>query len=402
MNFLRQIAHSISQAIIQRLRQWTKPDNHTLALSAALDLTRSKSELILENALLRQQLIVLQRQTKRPKLTWKDRSLIVLLSSKLRTWKKVLTIVQPDTVLRWHRELFKRFWERKSKPAQKQGRPPLADNLVALIKRMAKENLTWGAEHIRGELLKLGIKVSKSTIQKYIKSVRESHSSKQKQQPWATFLRNHASEIWACDFLQTYDIFFRTVFVFVIIELGSRRAVHFRVTRNPTDQWTAQQLREATPFGEKPRFLIRDNDDKFGPAFARVANATDIEVLKTPYRAPKANAICERFLGNLRRECLDHFLILGERHLHRLVKEYMAYFNHACPHQGIEQHIPCQPERPEGPPASGKIVSRPVLDGLHHDYYWQAGSGERWSWNSPALRLPALTFSTNYLTVCFL
>lgn len=178
---------------------------------------------------------------------------------------------------------------------------------MALIKRIAKENLTWGAKRIRGELLKLGIRVSKSTIQKYIHKERESLTSKQ---TWATFLRNHATQIWACDFLQTYDVFFRTVFVFVIVELGSRRVVHFGVTRNPTDQRTAQQLREATPFGEKPRFLIHDNDNKFGPAFARVANATDIEVLKTPYRAPKANAICERFIGSLRRECLDHFLIL--------------------------------------------------------------------------------------------
>jgi putative transposase len=278
-----------------------------------------------------------------------------------------LIIVQPDTVLRWHRELFNRFWERKSKPKQKQGRPPLKDNLIALIRRIAKENLTWGAERIRGELVKLGIRVSKSTIQKYINKERESRTSKR---TWATFLRNHASQIWACDFLQTYDIFFRTVFVFVIIELGSRRVVHFGVTRNPTDQWTAQQLREATPFGEKPRFLIRDNDRKFGPSFERVA--AEIEVLKTPYRAPKANAICERFLGSLRRECLDHFLILSERHLHRLVKEYKEYFNHARPHQGIEQHIPCQPDRPESPPANGKIASRPVLSGLHHDYYWQA------------------------------
>ena len=200
----------------------------------------------------------------------------------------------------------------------------------------------------------------------------DERGSRAAKQTWATFLRKHASQIWACDFLQTYDVFFRTVFVFVIIELGSRRVVHFGVTRNPTDQWTAQQLREATPFGEKPRFLIRDNDGKFGPSFARVAKGTGIKVLKTPYRAPKANAICERFLGSLRRECLDHFLILGERHLHRLVKEYMAYFNYARPHQGIEQYIPCHPERPERPPASGKIASRSVLSGLHHDYFWQA------------------------------
>ncbi len=370
MNFLRQIAHSLCQAVIHRLRQWTKPNNHSPIRNAALDLTRSKSELLLELALLRQQLTILQRQTKRPKLAWRDRVLIVFLSSKLRTWKDASIIVQPDTVLRWHRELFKRFWKRKSKPKQKQGRPPLKDNLVALIKRVVKENLTWGAERIRGELLKLGISVSKSSIQKYMKGVRESRTSKQ---TWATFLRNHASEIWACDFLQTYDVFFRTVFVFVIIELGSRRVVHFGVTRNPTDQWTAQQLREATPFGEKPRFLIRDNDSKFGPSFARVA--AEIEVLRTPYRTPQANAICERFIGSLRRECLDHFLILGDRHLYRLVKEYKEYFNHARPHQGIKQRIPCQPERPEGPPLGGKAVSRPVLSGLHHNYYWQAAEG---------------------------
>jgi transposase InsO family protein len=236
-----------------------------------------------------------------------------------------------------------------------------------LIKRLAKENLRWGAERIRGELLKLGIRVSKSAIQKYIRQVRGRNSSSQ---DWATFLRNHASQIWACDFLQTYDIFFRTIFVFVIIELGSRRVVHFRVTRNPTDQWTAQQLREATPFGEKPRYLICDNDDKYGDSFEQVT--AGIELLKTPYKAPKANAICERFLGSLRRECLDHILILSERHLHRVVKEYLEYFNNARPHQGIEQRIPCRPERLDTPPVNGELSSRPVLGGLHHDYYWQA------------------------------
>lgn len=367
MSFLRQSVQLLCQAVKRRFRQWTKPNNHTLILNIALDLTRSKSELVLENALLRQQLIILQRQAKCPKLTWCDRSLTVLLASKLRTWKEALIIVQPDTVLRWHRELFRRIWRCQSKP--KQGRPPLTDDLVALIRCIVKENLTWGAERIRGELLKLGVRVSKSTIQKYMNDERGYRVSKQ---AWATFLRNHASEIWACDFLQTYDILFRTVFVFVIIELGSRRVVHFGGTRCPTDAWVAQQLREATPFGEGPQYLIRDNDDKFGPSFARVAKGTGIEVLKTPYRAPKANAICERFMGSLRRECLDFILILSERHLHRVVKEYRQYFNHARPHQGIAQRIPCRPERLETPPVNGKLSSRPVLSGLHHDYYWQA------------------------------
>jgi hypothetical protein len=215
--FLSQSIGSLWQAVKRRFRQWTKPIDDTLVLSTALDLTRSRLELILENALLRQQLIVLKRQTKRPKLTWRDRALFVLLSSKLRMWKNALAIVQPNTVLRWHRDLFRWVWRRKSKPKKKPGRPPLAGEIVALIKRIAKENLRWGAERIRGELIKLGIKVSKSAIQKYIEKVRKSHPSSQN---WATFLRNHASQIWACDFLQTYDIFFRTVFVLVIIELG--------------------------------------------------------------------------------------------------------------------------------------------------------------------------------------
>jgi len=186
-------------------------------------------------------------------------------------------------------------------------------------------------------------------------------------QTWATFLHTHASQIWACDFLQTFDLFFRSVFVFVIIELGSRRVVHFAVTRSPTDAWVAQQLRNATPFEEGPRYLIRDNDPKYGPSFARAAQG--IEVLRTPHRAPKANAICERFLGSLRRECLDFSLILSERHLHHTVKEYVRYFNNARPHQGIAQSIPCPPE---SLPHSGKIVSLPILGGLHHDYRRQA------------------------------
>jgi putative transposase len=362
-----QSAVSIWQAIKQSIRHLTKPDNHSLALNAALDMTRSKSELVLENALLRQQLAVLRRQIQRPKLSWRDRALIILLASKLRSWKQALAIVQPDTVLRWHRDLFRRIWKRKTRSGKKPGRPPLAEEIVALIKQMAEENRTWGAKRIRGELLKLGLRVSKSAIQKYIQEVRKSLPPKQN---WSTFLRNHASQIWACDFLQTYDVFFRTVLVFVIIELGSRRLVHFGVTRHPTDAWIAQQLRNATPFGEGPRFLLRDNDRKYGASFDRVT--AGIDVLKTPYKAPKANATCERFLGSLRRECLNHFLILGQKHLYRVVKEYTQYFNRARPHQGIEQRIPCRPERPETPTGDGTLASRQVLSGLHHDYYWQA------------------------------
>jgi putative transposase len=367
-SFVRKSIDSLCQSAKQRLRQWTKPENHDLVLSTAMDLTRSKRELMLENMLLRQQLIVLKRQMKRPALSWRDRTLFVLLASKLPTWKQALVIVQPETLLRWHRELFRWVWRRKSRP-RRRGKPALTDDIVALMKEMAKANRTWGAERIRGELLKLGVQVSKSTIQKYIYDVRKPWSPKQ---TWATFLRNHATEIWACDSLQTYDLFFRSLFVFVIVELASRRLVYFSVTRNPTDSWLAQQLREATPFGVGPRYLIRDNDRKYGKLFARVASGTGIEVLRTPYGTPKANAICERFLGSVRRECLDHFLILSERHLYRLMKQYQGYFNHARPHQGLGQRVPCRPLREAGSSERRQVVSRPTLGGLHHDYRWRA------------------------------
>jgi putative transposase len=315
-SLIQQCVDTLYQAANRRFRQWTRPDNYTLFPNVAADLTRSKAELVLENAFLRQQLITLQRQVKRPAPTSRDRVLLVLLARKLPSWKQALMIVQPDTLLRWHRDLFRWFWKRKSRSRRSGGRPPLTQETIALIKQMAQENHSWGAERIRGELLKLGIRASTNAVRKYLKQARPPDSSKQN---WRTFLRNHASQVWACDFLQTYDLLFRAVFV--IVELGSRRVVHFGVTRHPTDTWIAQQLREATPFGAKPRFLIRDNDRKYGASFDRVT--AGIDVLRTPYKAPRANAVCERFLGSLRRECLDYFLILGEKHLCRVVKEYM-------------------------------------------------------------------------------
>ncbi len=187
-------------------------------------------------------------------------------------------------------------------------------------------------------------------------------------QTWATFLRNHAGETWACDFLQVTDLLFRPLFAFFLVELGSRRVVHVGVTRHPTDAWVAQQLREATPFDQRPRYLIRDRDSKYGSAFARVAAATGISELRTAYRAPRQNATCERFLGSVRRECLDH-LLLGEAHLRRALREYVAYFNAARPHQGLSQRLPV----PGEPPGSarhdaGEILAIPVLGGLHHTY----------------------------------
>jgi transposase InsO family protein len=292
----------------------------------------------------------------------------VLLARAVRAWKQALLIVQPETLLRWHREAFRLFWRRRSKALSH--KPRVAAETIALIKEMATKNRLWGAERIRGELLKLGIYVCKRTIQKYIRQVRTLPPRGQK---WATFLRNHAADIWACDFLQVTDLFFRPLFAFFIIELKSRKVIHVGVTRSPTDPWVAQQLREATPYGQAPKYLIRDNDRKFGSCFARVATTSAIEILKTPYHAPQANAICERFLRSVRQECLDHLLILHEKQLQRVLNAYMVYFNQARPHQGIAQQIPQQCRSVlSAQDAGDKVIAVPILAGLHHDYQWVA------------------------------
>jgi len=204
-----------------------------------------------------------------------------------------------------------------------------------------------------------------ATIQKYVRLAR-SHPAHGEN--WPTFLKNHAQMVWACDFLPVIDLFFRQIYAFYIIELASRRVVHLGVSSHPTDAWVAQQLREATPYGLTPRFLIRDRDRKYGDDFARVAKASSIEVLRMAYRAPKANAVCERFLGSVRRECLDHLPIVGDRHLHRAIKEYVDYFNRARPHQGIGQRNPGGTVSLPAWPRRGRLIPVPVLNGLHHDY----------------------------------
>jgi putative transposase len=352
------------QSLHRRFAAWTKPHTTSLLLGTLTDLARSKSELVAENALLRKPLIILHRQVKRPACTKTDRMLLVLLARAVRTWKQALFIVQPETLLRWHRQGFQLYWKYKSRSTV--SKPKIAAEIVALIKEMARDNRLWGAERIRGELLKLGIHVCKRTIQKYMRHAR---SPRRGGQNWATFLQNHAKDIWTCDFLQVTDLFFRSLYAFFIIDMHSRRVIHVGVTRSPTDAWTAQQLREATPYGQSPNYLIRDRDGKFGSCFARVAATSGIEILKTPYHAPRANAISERFLLSVRRECLDHLLIFQEKQLHRVLQAYVQYFNRDRPHQGIKQQIPAQyGELVPTDHDAGKILSFPVLGGLYHAY----------------------------------
>lgn len=288
----------------------------------------------------------------------------MLLARLTRFWQTALHIVQPDTLLRWHRDLFRLYWKRKSRANKRKSRIP--QETIDLIKQMAQENPFWGAEKIRGELLKLGISVGKPTIQRYMKQVRRRSG-----QNWTTFLKNHAQDMWACDFTVVHDLLFRPIYIFIIIAHQTREIKHAAVTRHPTDAWVAQQLREATPWNQRPKYLIRDNDKKYGQQFAAVARSSSIKEIKTPFEAPRANAICERFIGSMRRECLDHSLILHQHQLSRLVRRYVDFYDQQRPHQGINQQIPVRfgtAYPPLSNKVEGTVISTPVLRGLHHSY----------------------------------
>ena len=361
-----QLGRSLACTLRQRLLTATKPAEPGIVAGALTDLVRGRPALIAENAFLRQQLLILRRGVKRPRCTPTDRALLAVLACRIQAWRQALLLVQPDTLLRWHRDLFRRHWRWKSRAVRQARRAKVPAKTIALIREMAAANRLWGAERIRGELLKLGIRMAKTTIQRRMRGARPPRRSGQ---TWATFLRNHAAGVWACDFLPVTDALFRPLHAFVVVAIESRRVVHVGVTRHPTDAWVAQQLREAIPYDQRPKYLIRDRDSKYGPTFARVATASGITELRTAYRAPRQNATCERFLGSVRRECLDHVLVLGEAHLRRVLREYVAFFNQARPHQGLRQHIPSDAvASPVHVERAGTVRAFPVLGGLHHAY----------------------------------
>ena len=361
---LRRFARRCADTVRARVSAWTKPRPRSLATVLAADLVRSRRELLLQNAALRRQVVVLSRSAERPACTPRDRALPVLLASRLRTWAGALLIVQPGTVLRWHRRGVRRYWRRES--AARAHPSPLPAATSARIKRMAVGDPLWGAERIRGELRKLASRASERTVQTYVRQVLR---PRPRGQVWATFLRNHAHETRAGDVLRVTDGLCRPLFASCLVAPGSRRAVHAGATRHPTDAWVAQQLREATPYGEHPRCLIRDNGATDGPCCAQLAAASDITIARAPARAPRAHAIAERFPRSVRRECPDHLIVRGEGHLRRVLREYVASFNAARPHRGRDQCAPL-PGKPPGPAqrADGALMALPIPGGLHHTY----------------------------------
>ena len=295
----------------------------------------------------------------------------LVLLSRLFNWRDALVVVQPQTLVRWHRQGFRLFWRWKSRP----GRPPIPIELRQLIREMAMSNPSWGEERIANELLlKLGIRVSPRTVRKY----RQLHPWEQPRgdQRWSTFVRNHASAIFACDFCVVVTATFRLLYVFIVIEHQTRRIVHCNVTAHPTAAWTLQKLREAIPSDHSYRFLIHDRDGIFSPLLDKSVSHMGIRVLRLPPRSPKANSFCERVIGTLRRECLDYFIPITESHLRSITTNWMTHYNKGRPHSSLGPGIPNPPSdltvalqtHRHRIPNHLKVMAHPILGGLHHEY----------------------------------
>ena len=329
-------------------------------LSLILNAVRTRSELALENIALRQQLAVLNRQGRRPKLRKLDRFFWVLLSRSWEHWKGTLVIVKPDTVLRWHRRRFASYWTRLS-GHNSAGRPGKDHQIRELIRKMAKSNPFWGGPRVHGELLKLGIDISDRTVSRWMPRRRKPPS-----QNWRAFLDNHVGELVSIDFFTVPTATFRVLFVVIVLAHDRRKIVHFNVTEHPTAEGTAHQLIEAVGDGELPRYLIRDRDGVYGLAFRDQVKALDIEEVVIAPRSHWQNPYAERVVGTLRRECLDHVIVLNETHLRRIVCRYVDYYHRARTHMAFDKDAP-EP-RSVQPPDRGRVIEIPEVGGLHHRY----------------------------------
>ena len=311
-----------------------------------------------DNLALRHQVAVLQRQIRhRPKLTRWDRLLFAALYRFQPSVLRSISIVRPETVVRWHRSGFRLFWKFKSRG--KAGRPRVPEEVKVLIREISIANPLWGAPRIHGELLKLGIDISQSTVANYM--VRGRHPPSQ---GWLTFLRNHADGIAAVDLFVVPTIGFRLLFGLVILNHDRRRIVHIAVTYHPTAEWIARQIVEAFPWDSAPQYLLRDRDCAYGKVFRKRVSAIGIRDRPVAPRSPWQNGYVERVIGSIRRDLLDHVIVMGEAHLRRLLRAYADYYNTWRTHLGLDK------DTPFGRPIHdrGRITPMPKLGGLHHAY----------------------------------
>ena len=328
---------------------------------------RSRYNLGLEILALRQQLGVLKRTHPRPRLRVRDRMFWILLRRFWPSWSKVLVIVKPETVIAWHRAGFRMFWRLRSR-AKQHGRPKIDAEIRAIIRRMVKENPTWGAPRIHGELLKLGFDVSERTVSRYLHRI---SPSDQARKLWTTFLRNHCEVITAMDFFTVPTLTFRILYCFFVIEHGRRKILHFNVTAHPIGIWIVQQLREAFPEPCPYRYAILDRDAKFGNDVTDLLVSSGIKPKRTSFRSPWQNGIAERWVGSCRRDLLDHVIVINEAHLRRLMRNYVAYYHEDRIHDSLEKDSPATRGISKKSDPSANLVSFPRVGGLHHRYEWQ-------------------------------
>src|SRR3989475_2349828 len=321
-------------------------------------------QLALKNLALRHQLAVYKRTVTRPRLCRTDRFFWVTLARVWAGWRQPLAIVTPDTVLRWQRRRFREHWTRLSgRPTG--GRPPVHAEIKVLVMRMAAANPLWGAPRIHGELLKLGIDVAERTVSRLLPRPRRSPS-----QTWRTFLANHVRDLVSLDFFTVPTARLRVLFVLVVLAHHRRRVVHFNVTEHPTAHWSAQQSVDAFPNDSAPSYLLRDRDHVYGEQFRHRVKGMRIEEVLTAPHSPWQNPFAERLIGSIRRECLDHVLVFGERHLRRILACYFAYYHQARTHLSLDKDTPDgRPIEPAGP---GTIIPLPQVRGLHHRYVRRA------------------------------
>jgi transposase InsO family protein len=323
---------------------------------------KTKIPLLLEVIMLAKQLEIYQRTDPKLKIKRTDRIFFSIMVDLLSNWKEKMFIVKPETVIKWHKTAFKFYWRWKSRP--KGGRPKVSREVIALIKRMANDNPLWGAPRIHGELLKLGYEISESTVLRYLPKKGKRTTG----QSWTTFLKNHAKEIISIDFLTVPTVNFKLLHVLVVIKHHRRKLIYFNVTKNPTAEWSIQQIRNMLFDYDAPKFLIRDRDKKYGKLLGGKKNQFGIDEIITAYRSPWQNGFCERVIGSIKRECLDHIIVLNENHLRSILTYYFSYYNKYRTHLGINK------DSPEGRPiqSEGKIDKIPFVNGLHHYYFRQS------------------------------
>jgi transposase InsO family protein len=329
---------------------------------------RTRHDLGLEILALRQQLAVLKRQRPRPRLNRGDRLFWVALRRFWSRWMDALIVVKPETVLSWHRAGFRFFWRLRSRGG---GRKTGGD-VFELVSRMARENPSWGAPRIHGELLKLGFQICERTVSRYL--ARRPPRSGDAAKNWLAFLENHREVLAALDFFTVPTVTFRLLYGFFVIDHSRRKILHFNVTSHPTAGWVVQQLREAFPDSVRHRYVVLDRDAKFSPEVLDFLDSSGIKPIRTNIRSPWQNGVAERWVGSCRRECFDRVIALSEAHVRRLAREYMAYYHQDRTHDALAKDTPEGRAIEPRPAQTATLDSVPRLGGLHHRYTWKTAA----------------------------